>query len=172
MDAIYGPFLSLLPREAHILDAGCGSGRDSLHFLRRGHSVIAFDASAKMASLASELLGQDVLRMSFDEVAFDQQFDGVWACASLLHVPRAALPDVLGRLGRSLKPGGTMYASFKHGYGEVIRDGRLFNDYEEEAFLALLRACPELSLIDLWQTNDVRPDREDAVWLNALIQRR
>ena len=172
MASLYYPFLSLLPQGAHILDAGCGSGRDSLYFLRNGYEVTAFDVSEKMAGLASSLLGQTVLRTSFDHLSFTRQFDGVWACASLLHVPRSAMPGVLTRLARSLKPGGAMYTSFKYGDSEGVRDGRFFSDYDEEGLRALLRTLPELFILELWQTLDVRPGKADDVWVNALIRRR
>ncbi len=171
MASLYHPFLSLLPRGAHILDAGCGSGRDSLYFLRNGYTVTAFDASEKMVSMASDLLGQTVLRTSFDRMRFDRQFDGVWACASLLHVPRSAMYGVLARLTQHLKPHGAIYASFKYGDGEGVRDGRFFNDYNENGLRMLLHALPELTIVDLWQTLDLRSGKADSVWLNALIHR-
>ena len=133
MDSIYEPFLSLLPPGAHILDAGCGSGRDSRAFLERGYEVTALDASEAMVNLASQHIGRPVLHMSFDQVRFREHFDGVWACASLLHVPKRGIAKVLERLGNALKTGGVMYASFRYGEGESFRDGRLFNDYDEES---------------------------------------
>lgn len=171
MRPLYEPFLSLLRPNAHVLDAGCGPGRDSLFFLENGYRVTAFDASEAMVSLASRHLGQPVLRLSFDELEEEKRFDAVWACASLLHVPRRTMADVLGHLGRSLKDGGVMYASFKYGDGETFRDGRLFNDYNERGFRRLLSSRPELRIIKLWQTADLRPGRADEAWFNALLRR-
>jgi trans-aconitate methyltransferase len=70
----------------HILDAGCGSGRDSSYFLDKGFDVSAFDASAELAKLASQLIHRPVTVCQFNEYESDKPFDGIWACASLLHV--------------------------------------------------------------------------------------
>jgi SAM-dependent methyltransferase len=115
MSSLYEPFLSLLRPGAHILDAGCGSGRDALAFLNRGYEVTALDASESMTRLASRHIGRPVLHMSFDEVRFRDHFDGVWACASLLHIPRHRMREVLERFVLALRTGGLMYASFKYG---------------------------------------------------------
>jgi len=139
-----------VPEGARILDAGCGSGRDAKRFLEMGYEVTAFDASGELCALASRHVGRPVLRMRFDEVRFEDEFDGVWACASLLHVPRREMDGALARLSRSLKPGGVFYASFRYREGEVIHeDGRHFADCTEEAFREHLRGRPELGLLDL-----------------------
>ena len=172
MDHLHAPFLARLPASgARVLDAGRGSGRDSLVFLAERHDVTAFDASEAMTRLASARVGFPVLRMSFDEVEFENAFDGVWACASLLHVPRQDLPGALRRLARALKPGGVLYASFKYGDAETVRGGRLFSDYREESFKEMLWDTPELQPIELWRTPDMHPERPDTVWLNVLLQR-
>jgi SAM-dependent methyltransferase len=171
MDSMYEPFLSLLPWGAHILDAGCGSGRDSRAFVERGYEVTALDASEAVVELASQYIGRPVFHMSFDQVRFREYFDGVWACASLLHVPRLGLPKVLERLGKALKVDGVMYASFKYGDEEVIRHGRLFSDYREDSFRQMLEPHPELKLVRLWRTIGLRPDSIDTVWLNVLLRK-
>lgn len=171
MDVIYEPFLSLLPPGAHILDAGCGSGRDSSAFLRRGYEVTAFDASKTMGELASHHIGRPVRHMSFDQVHFAEDFDGIWACASLLHVPRHDMVAVLERLGGSLKEEAAMYTSFRYGRGEAVRDGRLFNDYDEGSFRGLLQSRPELEILKVWRTSDIRPNRDGVTWLNVLLRK-
>lgn len=88
-------FESYVTDGGRILDAGCGSGRDSKAFMQHGFSVVAFDASGEMCKAASEHIGQEVRQMKFQEIAFDAEFDGIWACASLLHVPYEELPDVM-----------------------------------------------------------------------------
>ena len=85
MGVCQGKFIALLDKGAFILDAGCGSGRDSKYFLECGFQVQAMDASAEMCNLAAEYIGHTVECMSFDEMQYRSQFDGVWACTSLLH---------------------------------------------------------------------------------------
>ncbi len=171
---LYAPFLDRLPVGAKILDAGCGSGRDSLHFLRKGYDVTAFDASPSLAAMAEKHIGRKVLRLTFEELAFRGEFDGIWACASLLHVPLASMRDVFLKLQSALKPEGVLYASFKHGTGETSRDGRTFTSFDEDSFTAFIDECPGFSLAGLWRTTDRRAikspfGRADETWLNALV---
>ncbi len=99
----YAQFLSLVPTGGHILDAGSGSGRDSLFFIQHGYTVTAMDASEALGKLASQILGQPVLQLTFEEMSFENCFDGVWASLSLLHVSRSNLVPVLTRIGRALR---------------------------------------------------------------------
>ena len=87
MTVLYRSFVEYMPPYAHILDAGCGSGRDALYFAERGYRVTAFDYAPSLVRMASKLTGQEVLELSFQELDFDNQFDGDWACSSLIHVP-------------------------------------------------------------------------------------
>ncbi len=131
MRSLYVPFLAGLPVNARILDAGCGSGRDARAFQKQGYQVSAFDASEQLASRASQLLGFTVPVKRFDEVEEIERYDGIWACASLLHVPERQLPEAFARLWRALKPGGLLYCSFKWGQGERQHHGRHFTDADE-----------------------------------------
>jgi SAM-dependent methyltransferase len=167
---LYEPFLSLLPPGGHILDAGCGSGRDALEFRRRGFAVTAFDASPRMAKLAGDLVGQPVQVVRYQDMAFDGRFDGVWACASLLHVPRAELDGVFVRFVRALKPGGVWYMSFKQGGGERVAEGRLFSDQTEESLGTLVRRHG-LEVVQIWQSGDLRSDRAGQPWVNGVVRK-
>ena len=171
MSHLYEEFLPHVPAGGRILDAGCGAGRDALFFKRQGYVVTAFDASPEIASIASQTLGATVEVMDFLHVEAVSEFDGIWACASLLHVPIRDMDDALHRLTRALEPGAVLYASFKYGSAEGCRDGRFFNDYDEVKLDALLGRHPDLSVIKLWRTNDSRPGRGDEVWLNAVLER-
>ena len=95
MTPLYRCFLPLLPEQAHVLDAGCGSGRDALAFAKLGYRVTAFDASPALVALAESHLRRPVQCLHFQDIAWRETFDGIWACASLLHVPAAELPDVI-----------------------------------------------------------------------------
>lgn len=171
MSALYKPFLALLPPNGRILDAGCGSGRDSLYFKRHGYQVEAFDASLEMCRLASAHLGQPVHQKTFDEVGWDSDFDGIWACASLLHVRRDSIDSVIERLCHTLGPSGVMFASFKLRDDEWEQDGRFFNGYDEASFPQLITHHPALLLRSIWVSADERPGRKNEKWLNALLQR-
>lgn len=121
-------FLALLPPGGSILELGCGAGNHSAEMLAAGFAVRATDGSPEMAEIASRRLGQRVDTMLFDELDEHEAYDGVWASACLLHVPRDELSGILSRIRRALKPGGVFYASFKIGEGDG-RDklGRYYN---------------------------------------------
>jgi SAM-dependent methyltransferase len=171
MSALYAPFFTHIPPGGIVLDAGCGSGRDSLHFIQHGFEVEAFDASLEMCRLASGVIGRTVHHMTFDEVNWVSEFDGIWACASLLHVGRDSIDAVIGRLCRALKPNGVMFASFKLRDEEWEQDGRFFNGYNEDSFHKLIGGHPSLRMNSIWISNDARPERKSEMWLNALLQR-
>jgi SAM-dependent methyltransferase len=111
-------FLAMLPAGGAILELGCGSGGDSAHMLAGGFVVRPTDGAPEMAAEASRRLGRPVETLLFHQLDETSAYDGVWASASLLHVPRDELKDVLERIWLALKPGGQFYASFKAGTGE------------------------------------------------------
>ena len=121
-------FLALLPPGGAILELGCGAGNHSAVMLAEGFSVRATDGSPEMAEIAARRLGHPVEAMRFDELDAQQAYDGVWASACLLHVPRDELAGILGRIHRALKPSGVFYASYKMGESDG-RDslGRYYN---------------------------------------------
>ena len=171
MESLYLPFLRHLPQSGRILDAGCGSGRDSKAFLEKGYQVEAFDASAEMVTLASQHTGLCVKQMTFNDIADTERYDGIWCCASLLHVSAEALPGVMSKLAHALKTGGIWYVSFKYGETERVKDGRHFTDLTEQGLEKLIAPLSDITLISSWTTLDKRPDR-DEMWLNALLQKR
>ncbi|WP_273822384.1 DUF3427 domain-containing protein [Pseudomonas asplenii] len=171
MSVLYARFLESIPAGGYILDAGCGSGRDSKAFASSGYRVAAFDASPALATLASQHLGQPVSVRRFAEVSEISLYDGIWACASLLHVPHAEMPDVLARLWQALKPNGIFYCSFKFGEGEREHQGRRFTDAAEAQMDAWLEPLEHIADISYWHTVDQRPGRNDA-WLNILVRRK
>lgn len=170
MGELHERFLALIPAGGHLLDAGCGSGRDARVFLQRGYRVSAFDASPALARLASEHLGQPVAVRRFSELEEEALYDGIWACASLLHVAPDEMPDVLARLWRALKPGGVFYCSFKLGQGEREQQGRHFTDADEARLGAWLETLDAVADIQCWCSADRRPERSEQ-WLNGLIRR-
>ena len=165
-------FLSLLSEGSHILDFGCGSGRDTKYFLGKGYTVDVTDGSAEICKLASEFTGLQVKQMLFQELSAVEQYDGIWACSSILHLPKSELLDVFQKMIRALTDHGVIYTSFKYGTFEGERNGRYFTDFTEIAFQEFLRQLPELAIEDEWITADVRPDRDDEKWLNLLLRKR
>lgn len=162
-------FLKYIPEGGKILDFGCGSGRDSKLFLDKGFTVHAVDGSEKMCQLASEYTGIDVERMSFDELRDVGVYDGIWACASILHVEKEFLPDILKKMATAVKSGGVIHASFKYGTFEGMKNGRYFTYLTEDAFITLLKDIPELVLKKLWITKDARTERQNEQWLNVFL---
>ena len=163
---------------ALILDFGCGSGRDSKYFLSKGYKVEACDGSEEMVRIASETAGIPVRRMLFEELSEVERYDGIFACASILHVPYAGLSDILARVERALKTGGILYVSFKYGTFEGERNGRYFTDMTMERLEECLKACggenagSKLEIVESRITGDVRPGRGDEKWLNVILRKR
>jgi SAM-dependent methyltransferase len=167
MESLYAPFLRYLPEQASILDLGCGSGRDSFAFKNKGYQVEAIDYSAELVKKAKELTGIEVRQQSFYELNESEKYDGIWACASLLHCDRDCLPEVIGRIFKALKPNGVCYMSFKYGNTDREKDGRSFTDLDENQAEALLEQFDNVQHIQQWVTLDQRPDRQEK-WLNLL----
>ena len=134
-------FLALLPPGASILELGCGAGNHSAVILGEGFKVRATDGSPEMAAIAARRLGHPVEAMLFDQLDAHEAYDGVWASACLLHVPRDELAGILGRIRRALKPSGVFYASFKVGASDGRDDlGRYYN-YASPEWLAATYAA-------------------------------
>ncbi len=168
MEALYQLFLPQVAEGGHILDAGCGSGRDALFFRQQGYRVSAFDGSSAIASLASQKTGFSVQHRSFSEVHESNAYDGIWACASLLHLSCSEVPNAIERLWNSLKSDGVFYMSFKVGEGEREDNGRHFTDANESIAEQWLEDLQELESCRMWRSDDQRPDRDEQ-WLNILL---
>ena len=164
-------FLSLLPPKGLILDFGCGSGRDTLYFLQKGFRVNAIDGSKELCILASKLTGLPVQQMLFQELEEFEHYDGVWACSSILHLSKAELKDVFSRMIRATKKGGYIYMSFKYGDFEGYRNERYFTDFTENGFREYARIFPEITILETWISEDVRPGRSEEKWMNIILRR-
>ncbi len=164
-------FLKYLKEGSLILDFGCGSGRDSRYFLSKGYAVEAIDGSEEMVRIASLNTGLPVKHMYFQELDETEKYDGIFACASLLHVPYEELPDVMQRIYRALKHDGIAYVSFKYGEYEGYRNGRYFTDMNEERFSTLLESVPDFEILEECITADARPGRTEEKWLNVILRK-
>ncbi|MCJ0928909.1 MULTISPECIES: class I SAM-dependent methyltransferase [Acinetobacter] len=170
MESLYQPFLAELPEGARILDVGCGSGRDTLAFKDKGYQIEAIDYSAELVKKAKELTGIEVRQQSFYELNESEKYDGIWACASLLHCDRDFLPEVMGHIFKALKPNGMCYMSFKYGNTDREKGGRSFTDLNEQQAHELIKQIDQALLLQQWITIDKRPDRTEK-WLNILIKK-
>lgn len=164
-------FLECVPVGGKILDFGCGSGRDTKYFLSKGYNVDAIDGSEKLCKIASEYTGAQVKQMLFEELDVVEEYDGIWACASILHVEKKQLTDIMKKIAIATKTDGVVYASFKYGEFEGIRNGRFFTYLTEESLGKLLEAVPELVIEKLWTSADVRAERGEERWLNIVLRK-
>jgi len=164
-------FAALVRRTGHILDAGCGSGRDARAFHELGFEVTAIEAAAPLAELARQYTGLPVQVMTFDQITWRERFDGVWACASLLHVPRSELTAAVRCLRDSLVLGGSLFMSFKYGSGEREVAGRRFTDLDEAGAQRLLSAVGGLELLSSAIDEDLRAECAGQRWLGLLCRR-
>ena len=164
-------FLHLLNEGTAILDFGCGSGRDTKYFLDKGCRVTATDGSAELCRRASVFTGIEVQEMLFQELDDIDTDDGIWACSSILHLPKNELLLVIRKMSDALKNTGVIYTSFKYSDFEGVRNGRYFTDFTEDSFKEFIAEIPELTIEDYWITDDVRPRRGDEKWLNLILRK-
>ena len=164
-------FLQLLDENASILDFGCGSGRDTRYFLDKGYRVTATDGSAELCRWASDFTGIEVKEMLFQELDDINTYGGIWACSSILHLPKNELLLVIRKMCNALKDTGVIYTSFKYGDFEGVRNGRYFTDFNEDSFKKFIAGIPEITIEDHWITGDVRPGRGDERWLNLILRK-
>ena len=164
-------FLALLQPNAYILDFGCGSGRDTKYFMEHGYRVEATDGSEELCKLASTYTGVSVKYMLFQELDEQKKYDGIWACSSILHLPKQELLSVIQKMCIALKDNGVIYTSFKYSNFEGERNGRYFTDFMEDTFREFIKVIPELTVEDQWITLDVRPGRGEEKWLNLILRK-
>jgi SAM-dependent methyltransferase len=164
-------FLTALPSGARILELGCGGGQDSAYMFSKGFDVIPTDGSAELAKQAEKLLGRPVKVLQFEALDAENEFDGVWAEASLLHVPRVDLPGVLARICRALKDGGIFHASFKAGTAEGHDGfGRYYN-YPSANWLSELLSVGGWRNISIDEADGGGYDNKPTRWLYIRTQK-
>lgn len=172
MQEVYECFLPLLSADAHILDLGCGSGRDALYFLQQGYKVTAVDGSKRLAALASVALGQQVLVQNFTTLNLPKKYHAVWASASLLHLHKAQLPSVLASIKSCLVEGGIFYLSLKtkKDIDEGIDSkGRFFAYYDLDEIITMLAGIG-FTKVKSWTTEkSLRGDIQS--WCNVVVRK-
>ena len=164
-------FLERLNEGDCILDFGCGSGRDTKYFLKKGIVVDAIDGSVNLCKLASEYTGIKVQNILFQELDEQEKYDGIWACASILHLPKEELSVVLDKMIAALKKNGIIYTSFKYGDFEGERNSLYFIDFTVESFKEFIENVADVEIVEYWITGDVRQGRGEERWLNIILQK-
>ena len=164
-------FLNYLTDKGYILDFGCGSGRDTKYFLDKGFQVKAVDGSKELCRLAGEYTGIKVGQMLFEDLDEKEIYDGIWACSSILHLPKTELTGVIGKMCAALKASGIIYTSFKYGEYEGERNGRYFTDFTIENFRKFIQNIDSVKIEEYWITGDVRQGRGEEKWLNLILRK-
>ena len=171
MGKIYESFLPLISKGGTILDFGCGSGRDSKYFMSQGFDVVAVDGCEEMCNLASKFLGKEVKKMLFNDLNSVASYDGIWACASILHLEKSSLKDVFRKMERALKNGGYIYTSFKYGDKEEYINERYYTFFNESSFTEFLKGVDNLVIQIIWTTYDSRKEFSNIKWLNVILKK-
>ena len=164
-------FTKYVKKDGTILDLGCGTGRDSKEFIKKGFKVIAVDGSKKLCEFASKYIGQEVICSTFEEYEPNEHFDGLWACSSLLHIPKHEIKSFMKKIIPYLNDGAIIYMSYKYGNNAEEKNGRYFVNFDEQSINELFKDFTELKKIKEEITNDVRPGRTDEKWLNEYYKK-
>ena len=173
MTNTYKAFLKLLPKGGKILDLGCGSGRDSMNFMKLGYEVTAVDGAKELAKRASVLLGKEVIVSTFEELELKEKFHGIWACASLLHIKREDLKTVLNNLYNNLDDNGVFYMSFKYGEKEYVDDkNRYFNCFTDESIISFINENTKYNILGLYITEDKLGRVNEVKWVNLICNKK
>ncbi len=172
IEEIRNNFIHQLPPKAHILDLGCGSGRDSHAFLHCGFRVTAVDPCRSVATITSKFLHQEVQIRKAQEITELEHYDAIWACASLLHVPKLTMHAVLTSLINALTAGGLLYISFKQGSEERWDErGRFFNDYSRKTITEVISQVENIQHIGITTSSSILRGH-DQTWLNIFLKKK
>ena len=171
MSDIRAPFVKRLPKGGRVLDVGAGAGRDSQAFIARGFNVVAVEPSPKLASYLRGITGLVVVECKAEEIEETECYDGIWACASLLHLDDKRLDIAMKRLRLALKRGGIIYVSFGTGRRQgTASDGRFFHNMTDDD-LALLAKQHGLTLLESWHSDSKLEDANKVDWNNLIARK-
>jgi len=158
----------------NVLDAGCGAGRDTQYLREEGFTVMGIDASEGMIKEAKDRVGDDFKVMDIRKLEFkDQEFDGIWCCATLHHIPKKELPVVLKEFSRVLKTNGVLYVAVKEGEGEkIVQSPKVQNEPRFYAFYKQIEFESELKQNGFDIINAYIEDIEGVQWLNIFAKKK
>ncbi len=170
MSEQYQKFLPLLREQARILDVGSGSGRDACYFQKHGYQVTALEPSKNLCREIRKVFLGEIVCSDIQSYQPDQPFDGIWACASLLHLQEKEIMRFFEKMDLYLKDNGIIYFSGKNGIptGRAA-DGRYFLEFTEQLVEKILAANERMRLEELWYTEDVN-GREGFRWMNVIMR--
>ena len=165
--ATYDRFLQYIPDGGRIIDIGCGSGRDAAAFAAKGYKAVGLDASEEMAKIVEENTGIQVITCDMTSWIAEKPFDGIWCCASLLHLHDDELYRFFLNLNHNMKQGGAIFISVKSGIETGIDDkGRYMKNFTESEVAGLLELAG-IKMVEQWVTRDLL-SRDDFFWLNVI----
>ena len=169
----YDRFLKQLKPNSYILDFGCGSGRDSKYFIDRGYKVKSIDGSEEMCKFATQYTRQEVECMKFEELNDIDTYDAIWACASILHVEKNNLLNILIKMVNALKTNGIIYTSFKIGIGDEIKENKYYNYLTKDEMIQILnKTRKNVKLIDYFETlPSTKREAKNTIWGNFIIKK-
>lgn len=172
MSEQYQRFLPLLKKGAKILDVGSGSGRDAFYFQKHGYQVTALEPSKNLGREIRKVFSGEIVCSDIQSYQPMERYDGIWACASLIHLQEEEILCFFKKMDMYLSDNGIVYASGKCGIstGEVA-DGRFFLEFTEQLVEKILTVNKQLQLEQLWYTEDVR-GRRGFRWLNVVLRLR
>ena len=163
-------FISLLPKNAKIIDIGCGSGRDVKAFSEMGYNAIGLDIAENLSATAKQHLNIDIIYENMINWKSSEPFDGMWCCGSLLHLHDDELQSFLQNLKYNLKQDGIIFVSVKEGIPTGInKDGRYFHNYTQNEICDILNKAG-LEIIDIEITKDLLK-RYNFQWLCIFARR-
>ena len=170
MSEQYNRFLPLLKKGARILDVGSGSGRDACCFQSLGYRVTALEPSGNLCREIRRVFSGEIVCSDIQNYRPEERYDGMWACASLLHLREKELLHFFGHLDLYLKEDGIMYISGKNGISTgKAADGRYFLEFTETLLEKILAVNPRLKLEEMWYTEDAT-GRQGFRWMNIIIR--
>ena len=172
MSEQYQRFLPLLKKGAKILDVGSGSGRDVCYFQKQGYQATALEPSKNLCREIRKVFSGEIVCSDIQNYRPAERYDGIWACASLIHLQEEEILCFFKKIDMYLNDNGIVYVSGKSGIstGEV-EDGRFFLEFTEQLVEKILTVNKQLQLEQLWYTEDVS-GRRGFRWLNVVLRLR
>src|SRR5574344_1378393 len=170
MNKAYHLFISCLKSNDNILDLGCGSGRDSKYFIEQGYNITAIDGSKEMCKIASTYINQEVYNITFDELNTNKKYNGIWACATLLHINKSEFINTLNKLYSILVDDGILYISLKNGDNNEIVDNKFYQYYTKDE-LDKIFADNNFRIKEYFIATSSTNKDEDRYWHNYILKK-